>query len=148
MDMELGQPYVKNGKLKTKAPSSATLVTQYTVGDDMIATIVPLVACGATLGIVYYMYKELQKTKETQYKMEQTLKHTSTQLSQLITQEKPPVEVADERSDSDMPIETAGLELMGTYGSSMVTLPATFEDVEDSDSGSDSDTEVVELVSR
>lgn len=146
MDMELGQPYIKNGKLKTKAPSSATLVTQYTVGDDMIATIVPLVACGATLGIVYYMYKELQKTKETQYKMEQTLKHTNTQLSQLITQENPPVEVVDERLDSDVPIGTVGLELMGTVGSSMVTLPENIEDVEDSDS--DSDTEVVELVSR
>jgi hypothetical protein len=140
MDMELGQPYIKNGKLKTKAPSSATLVTQYTVGDDMIATIVPLVACGATLGIVYYMYKELQKTKETQYKMEQTLKHTNTQLSQLITQEKPPVELVDE------PIGTVGVEMMGTVGSSMVTLPQSIEDVEDSDS--DSDTEVVELVSR
>ena len=140
MDMELGQPYIKNGKLKTKAPSSATLVTQYTVGDDMIATIVPLVACGATLGIVYYMYKELQKTKETQYKMEQTLKHTNTQLSQLITQEKPPVELVDE------PIGTVGVEMMGTVGSSMVTLPENLEDVEDSDS--DSDTEVVELVSR
>jgi hypothetical protein len=140
MDMELGQPYIKNGKLKTKAPSSATLVTQYTVGDDMIATIVPLVACGATLGIVYYMYKELQKTKETQYKMEQTLKHTNTQLSQLITQENPPVELVDE------PIGTVGVEMMGTVGSSMVTLPENLEDVEDSDS--DSDTEVVELVSR
>lgn len=140
MDIELGQPYIKNGKLKTKAPSSATLVTQYTVGDDMIATIVPLVACGATLGIVYYMYKELQKTKETQYKMEQTLKHTNTQLSQLITQEKPPVELVDE------PIGTVGVEMMGTVGSSMVTLPENLEDVEDSDS--DSDTEVVELVSR
>ena len=146
MDMELGQPYIKNGKLKTKAPSSATLVTQYTVGDDMIATIVPLVACGATLGIVYYMYKELQKTKETQYKMEQTLKHTNTQLSQLITQEKPPVELVDERLDSDMPIGTVGVEMMGTVGSSMVTLPQNLDDMEDTDS--DSDTEVVELVSR
>lgn len=72
--------------------------------------------------------------------MEQTLKHTNTQLSQLITQEKPPVELVDE------PIGTVGVEMMGTVGSSMVTLPENLEDVEDSDS--DSDTEVVELVSR
>lgn len=146
MDLEIGQPYVKSGKMKAKAPAATQVVTQYAMGDDMIATIVPLVACGATLGIVYYMYKELQKTKETQYQMEQTLKHTNTQLNQLTAQASPPVEVVEERKVVFAPDPVSEVMEVSTLGGSMVTLPENIEDVEDTDS--DSDTEVVELISR
>ena len=78
--------------------------------------------------------------------MEQTLKHTNTQLNQLTAQASPPVEVVEERKVVFAPDPVSEVMEVSALGGSMVSLPETFEDVEDTDSESDS--EVVELVSR
>jgi hypothetical protein len=69
--MEFGNTH-KRRKSSIQQPIVNEIVTD---NSDYISTLLPLVSCVIILGIIYLLYKDLQKTKADMYLVDQNIKH-------------------------------------------------------------------------
>tara|TARA_B100001094_G_scaffold302643_1_gene330059 strand:- start:284 stop:685 length:402 start_codon:yes stop_codon:yes gene_type:complete len=132
MDPNLFEPpTVKTKKFKSNTvPTSLPIVPQRK--EDTFTSFIPIIACSATLAVVYFIYKEVQKMKSEQYKLDQNVKHILSKLDLLNTiNQEVVVEPEEEKDDS------------------MISLPDNLDNIseESYESENDDEEDVVELVS-
>jgi hypothetical protein len=69
--MEFGNTH-KRRKSTIQQPIVNEIVTD---NNDYISSLLPLVSCVIILGVIYLLYKDLQKTKADMYLIDQNIKH-------------------------------------------------------------------------
>ena len=72
--MEFGNTH-KRKKSSVQQPVVNEIVAKTNESFDYIATLLPVVSCVIILGIIYLLYKDLQKTKSDMYLVDQNIKH-------------------------------------------------------------------------
>ena len=71
--MEFGNTHKrKKSCVQQQQPIVNEIVTDNT---DYISTLLPVISCVVILGIIYLLYKDLQKTKADMYVVDQNIKH-------------------------------------------------------------------------
>jgi|TARA_B100001094_G_scaffold256373_1_gene255533 hypothetical protein len=62
---------------KRRKPTVQQPIVNETVTDnnDYISSLLPIISCVLILGIIYLLYKDLQKTKADMYLIDQNIKH-------------------------------------------------------------------------
>jgi len=70
--MEFGNTHKRKKSCVQQQPVINEIVTDNT---DYISTLLPIVSCVIILGIIYLLYKDLQKTKADMYVVDQNIKH-------------------------------------------------------------------------
>lgn len=69
--MEFGNTH-KRRKSTIQQPAVTEIVKE---NSDYISSLLPVVSCVIILGIIYLLYKDLQKTKADMYLVDQNIKH-------------------------------------------------------------------------
>jgi len=72
--MEFGNNH-KRRKSTIQQPVVNEIVEKTTDTSDYISSLLPIVSCVLILGIIYLLYKDLQKTKADMYIVDQNIKH-------------------------------------------------------------------------
>ena len=72
--MEFGNTH-KRKKSSVQQPVVNEIVAKTNESFDYISTLLPVVSCVIILGIIYLLYKDLQKTKSDMYLLDQNIKH-------------------------------------------------------------------------
>ena len=72
--MEFGNTH-KRRKSTIQQPVVNEIVEKTTDTGDYISSLLPIVSCVLILGIIYLLYKDLQKTKADMYVVDQNIKH-------------------------------------------------------------------------
>mgnify|MGYP001239473705 CR=1 FL=1 len=72
--MEFGNTH-KRKKSSVQQPVVNEIVAKTNESFDYISTLLPVVSCVIILGIIYLLYKDLQKTKSDMYLVDQNIKH-------------------------------------------------------------------------
>jgi len=72
--MEFGNTH-KRKKSSVQQPVVNEIVAKTNESFDYISTLLPVVSCVIILGIIYLLYKDLQKTKADMYIVDQNIKH-------------------------------------------------------------------------
>ncbi len=70
--MEFGNTHKRKKSCVQQQPVVNEIITNNT---DYISTLLPVVSCVVILGIIYLLYKDLQKTKADMYVVDQNIKH-------------------------------------------------------------------------
>ena len=70
--MEFGNTHKRKKSCVQQQPVVNEIITNNT---DYISTLLPVVSCVVILGIIYLLYKDLQKTKSDMYVVDQNIKH-------------------------------------------------------------------------
>ena len=72
--MEFGNTH-KRRKSSIQQPIVNEIVENNIGNSDYISSLLPVVSCVIILGIIYLLYKDLQKTKADMYIVDQNIKH-------------------------------------------------------------------------
>tara|TARA_B110001452_G_scaffold146178_2_gene121512 strand:+ start:2014 stop:2409 length:396 start_codon:yes stop_codon:yes gene_type:complete len=72
--MEFGNTH-KRRKSSIQQPIVNEIVENNIGNSDYISSLLPVVSCVIILGIIYLLYKDLQKTKADMYLVDQNIKH-------------------------------------------------------------------------
>ena len=113
--MEFGNTHKrKKSCVQQQQPIVNEIVTDNT---DYISTLLPVISCVVILGIIYLIYKDLQKTKADMYVVDQNIKHILATINKKevikkpITQEKKTEEkVVTFEEDSKVSLEDTDSE--------------------------------------